>query len=196
MDFLDDLDKAFEDMLSFDGPQEAEDPTAHPVDFSMDELRGQLAHEHLAPVVSLVADAAKLQRRYLIAALVGGIEHLLDVDPNPETRDLALAIARTLKTSRGHRRKILGRNHKAELDALVARFLASFNDTSDHEASGLVIRLQAARMDLEVVYTLFRNGISCPHMLHQAPAHEIAHITHLDDATIAAIKALLPLAKN
>lgn len=193
MDFLDDLDKAFDNMFSGDSVETIEHQVEETVQHVMPDvgdLRDDLTRQHLAPIAVLASDIGTFQRRYLLAALAGGIAHLKAVDHNPERLGLIKELEQLVRTGKGAIRKKMSQAQRDELQGLLRRVCDHFGELSDHEASELLLTLQNGAIDLDTVYILFQSGISCPRMMRQAPEHEIAHITHLDQTIISRVKAL------
>lgn len=192
MDFLDDLDKAFDNMLAPEGAEtfEPHQETTDQGMFDVSDLRNELTRQQLAPIAVLAKNMTCFRRRYLLAALAGGVAHLSRVDSHPERLDLISRLAELLRTQKGSIRKVLPADQRDALQEILARICDHFGALSDHDASDLLLALQKANIPLDTVYTLFERGISCPQMISRAPDHDIAHITHLDQASIAEVKAL------
>lgn len=190
MDFLDDLDKAFDNMLADSDEEQHQEESVEHGHLDLGDLRGELMREHLAPVAVLAADADSFQRRYLLAALAGGVNHLLAVVHHPEREVILQGLAAHLRTRKGLVRKVMAQPQRERLAGMLQELCDHFGELSDHEASELLLTLQKGGVDLDVVFALFSSGISCPRMMQKAPEHEIAHITHLDPETISGLKVL------
>lgn len=196
MDFLDELDNAFDNlMIDSEGDDEdsSQDPSQSP---SFDETRAEvnlltsaIAEEVLVPVRGVLALVDRYKRAYVVAAVVGSLHYLQKVDQDPTRAKANEELTRLLRTRRGSIRKVLRAEEKDRLPGL-AQVFGHNQDASqtEHIASFLKALQSFPELNEEDCFLFFKAGVWSLAFFREARVAELALLSQVEAPKVARLK--------
>ncbi len=190
MDFLDELDHAFDNILVDSGAEEpiqANEAHQEAEDGDLLQLKADLAAEKLKPIAAFRKLLSKAPRRVSLPALAGAVRHLESLEHGDDKLHLASKLSHLLRTNKGQLRKKLSSSQLAEIQNLLSNLAPDEDEDAARDVWQLLESL--GKLDRGMVYTLFESGLWRASSLRQAPAEEVVHITHLDLSVVHQLKS-------
>lgn len=183
MGFLDDLDSAFDNLLSGDGPAQ---PTTTPTEIVTDDLANAIADQQSAVVQALLVLIDEAPRRILLPALAASIHYFLEIEAKDSSRATAAkTMGDLLKTQRGTVRQRLNQRQRQALHAQqAAMVLASELETS--QAKTLLKALsKMSALPADAIHSLYAAGIWRGDQIHVAVLDQLAAVSGWTDEDLA-----------
>ncbi len=190
MDFLDELDHAFDNILADSGVEEpilANEAHQEAEDGDLLQLKADLAAEKLKPIAAFRKLLSKAPRRVSLPALAGAVRHLESLEHGDDKLNQASQLSHLLRTNKGQLRKKLSSSQLAEIQNLLSNLAPDEDEDAARDVWQLLESL--GKLDRGMVYTLFESGLWRASSLRQAPAEEVVHITHLDLSVVHQLKS-------
>jgi len=190
VDFFDELDKAFDNMLVESDAVEAENPMPEvEVHHDLEHLKDAIAQEKLIPISALGELLPKTSRRLLVPALAGALNHLKSLEQDGPQKEMVQSLSDLLRTGKGRLRIQL----PVPILSRITEFIYQLAGDPDNGAVVEVAELLkgCGSANRETIQTLFESGLWSASILKSAPMEEVLHITHLPESLILPIKSKL-----
>lgn len=197
MDLLDDLDDAFDDIFADkkDGEEDHEQragiATFGEMPPDLQELTAAIAGQNIAPVQALLANASKLRRAYLLAALHGAVKYVKGVEQDPARSELLQQLYGLTLTKRGQVRQVLAKSQLQAMLEVAAQLGGADGDTVKYMRLYMQQLIKLDAIEREDVVKLFQVGLCSPERMLQAPVDEAVSLSGLFAEQIQAIQQAL-----
>lgn len=189
MGFLDDLDSAFDSLLS--QPAETE-PAAKEATFEIEQetlaLKAGIAIAQGRGVRALIQLIPDLPRQPVLVAIHGSLKHLSLIDPLPDELTTAPNGLSLLETQKKSIRRRLSKEQKAALESLAELFEAP-SQKECQEAKDLLTALALQRaVPAQEYHALYTAGIWQAEQFNSGSVEQLALLSGLPQERIQALK--------
>jgi len=195
MGFLDDLDSAFDNLLS--QPKEEPETDPAPPDFFVDQgtdiLKMEIADMHAVGVKAIFGLLDQLPRIPVLTALHGSLVYLSLIEPRGQRNQDIRDMIQSLETQKGSIRRRLTHAQLEELTQRQAQLPAVGNGEQEQARALLTALTHQRAIPAREYHALYKAGIWQAVQFTQGSPDQLAHLSGLPLERIILLKAAITL---